>query len=129
MALMTGNDGMVEVGGTELASRRWTLRTEHGEKNTTNSTTASDESEYLADRKQRTFEFEVYLADDTTEITTGGSAQAIILTSKTGTTDKAWSFNGVLLTEEIVNEIAGGEAVLARYSGRVSGAVTKTQFT
>lgn len=132
MALMTGNDGDVTFGGTSLPSRAWTLNEEATEKEVTNSNTASANREFLGDRAGATWTCEAYVdnATATTGVSTGATTTPIeLLADDTGTTDKKWAFAGLILGKEILTNVAGGDAVLVRYSGRVSGAITETQFS
>ena len=128
MALMTGNDGKMSIGGTAQPVRTWTLSEEASEKETTNATEAATQRSYLADRAGATWTAEIYADDAIAETTVGGAAVALILVARDGGTDKDWQFNSVILSTEIICSIAGGDAVLIRIGGRVTGAITATQF-
>ena len=129
MALMTGNDGEVTIATTAQPVRTWTLSEEAAEKETTNATDASTVRSYLADRAGATWTAEIYADDATAETTVGGAAVAIELIAKQGSTDKKWAFSSVILSTEIITSIAGGDAVLIRIGGRVTGAITPTQLS
>lgn len=129
MALMTGNDGDVTIATTSQPVRTWTLTEEAAEKETTNATDASTTRSFLADRAGGSWTAEIYADDATAETTVGGAAVAIELISKQGTADKKWAFSSVILSTEIICNIAGGDAVLIRIGGRVSGAITPTQYS
>lgn len=129
MALMTGNDADLTFGGTSLPCRTFTLSKEASEKETTNSTDSATTKSFLADRAGASFTAEVYADDATAEATVGGSAIAAEFIAKQGTADKKWAASVVVLGAEIVANISGGDAVLIRYSGRVTGAITPTQYS
>lgn len=127
--LLTGNDGDVTIATVSLFARNWRLNETAAEKETTNSSTASGARDFLADRAGAEFSCEAYIDSVVATITVGGAAVAIELIAIEGTTDKAWTFNAVILQKEIICGIAGGDALLMNLSGRVSGAITETQLT
>lgn len=128
-ALMTGNDGDLTLATVSQPVRQWSLNEESGERETTNATDAATTRSFLADRAGATFEAQIYADDATEEQAVGGAALAVELIAKQGTTDKKWAFSGIVLTSRKECNIAGGDAVLLSVTGRVTGAITKTQFT
>ncbi len=127
--LMTGNDGQMTIATVEQPVRQWSLNEEAGERETTNASDAANTRSFLADRGGATFEAQIYADNLLVETAVGGSAVAIDLIARQGTTDKSWAFNGILLTSRVECNIAGGDAVLLSITGRVTGAITKTQFS
>ena len=128
--LMNGNDGDITLGGTSQKVRSWTMNLEADEIETTNGTDASDAQSFLAGRVGGTFSWEAHSTDTVADQVAGGAAVAVVLVAKQGgTTDKKWAFNGVLNSIQIVTNIPAGDAVLVTGSGRITGAVTPTQYT
>jgi len=128
MALMTGNDGDVTIATVSQAVRQWSLNEEVGERETTNGTDAANTRSFLPDRGGATFAAQIY-SDDATVETAVGNEAAWELISKQGTADKKYAFQGLLLTSAVECNIASGDAVLLNVTGRVTGAITKTQFS
>jgi hypothetical protein len=129
MALMSGNDGDLTFASTSLPCRTWTLSKEAGEIETTNSTDAATTRSFLAGRQGASFSAEVYADDATAEATVGETAIAAEFIAKQGTADKKWAASIMLTSAEIVCNIPEGDAVLIRYGGRITGAITPTQYS
>ena len=128
--LMNGNDGDITLAGTSQKVRTWTMNLEADEIETTNGTDASDAQSFLAGRKGGTFSWEAYSTDTVADQTAGGAAVAVVLFAKQGgSTQKQWSFSGVITSVQIVANIPAGDAVLVTGSGRISGVVTPVQFS
>ncbi len=128
--LMTANDGQVSIAAVEQPARTWTLNEESDEIDTTNATDAPTVSSFLPGRIKANFTAEIYADNLLAETIVGGEAGvAVILTARQGTTDKSWSFTAIILSSQIVANIPGGDAVLISIAGRVSGAITRIQFS
>jgi len=126
--LMNGNDGDVTIATTSQPVRSWTLNLEADEIETTNGTDASNAQSFLAGRIGGTWSAEIYSDDTTADRVVGGAAVAIELIAKQGSTDKQWAFSSVINSVQIVTNIPAGDAVLATISGRITGAVTPSQY-
>lgn len=128
--IMTANDGQVTIATVDQPAKTWTLNTEADEIDTTNASDASNESSFLPGRIKSNFTAEIYADNLLVETIVGAEAGlAIILVAKQGTTDKSWSFTAIILSSQIVANIPGGDAVLISIAGRITGAITRVQFT
>lgn len=128
MAFMTGNDGSCNFNSVEIPIRQWEFTEEATEKEVTNSTTAANAREYLADRAGASGSFEAYVVDTTATITIGTEA-TLFLVSKQGTADKHWTGTAVILSKNVITQVAGGDAVLVRYGFRFSGAISEQNYS
>jgi len=127
--LMNGNDGDITIGGTSQKVRTWTMNLEADEIETTNGTDASDAQSFLAGRKGGTFSWEAYSTDTVADQVAGTSAAIVLFAKQGGSTQKQWSFTGIITSVQIVTNIPAGDAVLVTGSGRISGVVTPVQFS
>ena len=127
--LMTANDGQMTIATVEQPVITWTLTEEAEEIETTNATDAATERSFLPGRKGATFSAEIFAETAVAEpVVAGEAGLAIELIAKQGTADKKWAFTAIILSTEIVGNIPGGDAVKIAVTGRVTGAITKTQF-
>ncbi len=129
-AVITANDGQMTIATVEQPVTTWTLTEEADEIETTNATDAATVRSFKPGRAGATFSAQIYSEEAVAEPVVGGEAGlAIELISKQGTADKKYAFNGIILSAEVVANIPAGDAVQIAVSGRVNGAITKTQYS
>ena len=128
MATMTGNDGTATYSAVAIEITQWEFTAEAEEIDVTDSGTASNAREYLASRTGVSGSFGGFSQDTVAEQVGGASAALILLAKPAGSTAKQWSGTAVILSANVVCDVAGAEAVKVNYTFRVTGAWTAVQY-
>ena len=128
--IVSGNDAQMTIAAVEQPVIDWEFTEESSEIDTTNATDAATEQSWLPGRAGATFSANIFVETAVAEPVVGGEAGlAIELIAKQGTTDKKWAFNGIILSVGVGVDVPGTDAAKIALSGRVNGAITRTQFT